>query len=567
MGLLTASLLALAAFAVGAALAAFLVSVLARSRQATFLATEQSRLATEQSRLAGEHARQAAALETSTQEQLARSRAALEEGLAQERARLAQERTRILQERSADETAAQARRADLAERGERSDSRDAKLAEREAHLQRMLEGVDKRDAKLRELDAGLAGREQELLEREARRTQELAERLAGVEARRSEIERRLTAIAGMTADEAKAELLRRLDSELVIEQNERIARAEKDYAARAKELGIEIVGRAIQRYAAEHTAETTITRVKLADEELKGRIIGKEGRNIKAFEQATGVDLIIDETPGTITISCFSGLRREMARRSLELLLEDGRVHPGRIEEVMVKVQQDMDREVIKLGEDAAFACDVSGLHPQLIRLLGKLQWRTSYGQNVLKHTQEVAFLCGTMAADLGLDPRLGRRCGLMHDIGKAIDHEQEGSHPELGYEALKRYGESEIVANAALAHHEGHAVLSAYTVLAAAADAISAARPGARSKNIEGYIKRLEQIEDIACSYHGVQKAYAIQAGRELRVIVSGKDVPDLELPKLARDIARRIEDEVAYPGEVKVTIIREMRHYAVAR
>ena len=567
MGLLTASLLALAAFAVGAALAAFLVSVLARSRQATFLATEQSRLATEQSRLAGEHARQAAALETSTQEQLARSRAALEEGLAQERARLAQERTRILQERSADETAAQARRADLAERGERSDSRDAKLAEREAHLQRMLEGVDKRDAKLRELDAGLAGREQELLEREARRTQELAERLAGVEARRSEIERRLTAIAGMTAEEAKAELLRRLDSELAIEQNERIARAEKDYAARAKELGIEIVGRAIQRYAAEHTAETTITRVKLADEELKGRIIGKEGRNIKAFEQATGVDLIIDETPGTITISCFSGLRREMARRSLELLLEDGRVHPGRIEEVMVKVQQDMDREVIKLGEDAAFACDVSGLHPQLIRLLGKLQWRTSYGQNVLKHTQEVAFLCGTMAADLGLDPRLGRRCGLMHDIGKAIDHEQEGSHPELGYEALKRYGESEIVANAALAHHEGHAVLSAYTVLAAAADAISAARPGARSKNIEGYIKRLEQIEDIACSYHGVQKAYAIQAGRELRVIVSGKDVPDLELPKLARDIARRIEDEVAYPGEVKVTIIREMRHYAVAR
>jgi ribonuclease Y len=567
MGLPTASLLALAAFAVGAALAAFLVSRLARRRQAAFVATEQTRLAAERARLAGELAHQAAALETSTREQLARSRIAIEDGLAQDRARLAQDRTRALAERSADEAAAQARRADLAERGERSDSRDAKLAEREAHLQRMLEGVDKRDAKLRDLDAALAKREQELIEREARRTQELAERLAGVEARRGEIEQRLTAIAGMTADEAKAELLRRLDSELVIEQNERIARAEKDYAARAKELGIEIVGRAIQRYAAEHTAETTVTKVKLADEEMKGRIIGKEGRNIKAFEQATGVDLIIDETPGTITISCFSGLRREMARRSLELLLEDGRVHPGRIEEVMVKVQQDMDREVIKLGEDAAFACDVSGLHPQLIRLLGKLQWRTSYGQNVLKHTQEVAFLCGTMAADLGLDPKLGRRCGLMHDIGKAIDHEQEGSHPELGYEALKRYGESEIVANAALAHHEGHAVLSAYTVLAAAADAISAARPGARSKNIEGYIKRLEQIEDIACSYHGVQKAYAIQAGRELRVIVSGKDVPDAELPKLARDIARRIEDEVAYPGEVKVTIIREMRHYAVAR
>ncbi len=361
--------------------------------------------------------------------------------------------------------------------------------------------------------------------------------------------------------------MRRLEESLVEEQARRIARHEKELAAKAKELGVEIVSRAIQRYAAEHTAETTITRVPLADEDLKGRIIGKEGRNIKSFEQATGVDLLIDETPGAITISCFSGLRREMARRTLVILLEDGRIHPGRIEEVMLKVQQDMDREVVKLGEDAAFACEVSGLHPQLIKLLGKLHWRTSYGQNVLKHTQEVAFLCAHMAGDLGLDPKLGRRCGLLHDIGKAIDHEQEGSHPELGYEALKRYGENEIVANAALAHHEGHAVLSAYTVLAAAADAISAARPGARSKNVEGYIKRLEQIEEIACSFKGVQKAYAIQAGRELRVIVSGREVADAELPKLARDIARRIEDEVAYPGEVKVTLIRELRHFAVAR
>jgi ribonuclease Y len=251
----------------------------------------------------------------------------------------------------------------------------------------------------------------------------------------------------------------------------------------------------------------------------------------------------------------------------LIILLDDGRIHPARIEEVLLKVQQEMDRELFKLGEEAAYTVEVSGLHPQLIKLLGKLHFRTSYGQNVLKHTQEVAFLCGAMAADLGLDAKLGRRCGLMHDIGKAIDHEQEGSHPQLGYDALKRYNESEIVANAALAHHEGHAPISAYTVLAAAADAISAARPGARSHNTENYLKRLAQMELIACSRPGVQKAYAIQAGRELRVIINGHTVPDGEMAKAARDIARQIEEQCSYPGEVKVTLIREMRQIAMAR
>jgi ribonuclease Y len=409
----------------------------------------------------------------------------------------------------------------------------------------------------------LREREESFEKREA----QITERLNGVVAKETEIDGRLAAIAGMTVEQAKDELLKRLDAALTAEQAERISKMEKDLQGRAKEMGTTIITHAIQRYAAEHTAETTIARIKIADEDVKGRIIGKEGRNIKAFEQVTGVDLLIDETPGYITISCFSGLRREMARRALETLIADGRIQPARIEEVMAKVEQDMDREVAKLGEDAAFECEVSGLHPQLLKLLGKLQYRTSYGQNVLQHTKEVAFLCAAMAAELGLDPKLARRCGLMHDIGKAIDHEQEGSHPELGYEALKRFGENEIVANAALAHHEGHPVLSAYTTLAAAADAISAARPGARSKNVENYLKRLEQIEDIACTYQGVQKAYAIQAGRELRVIVSGRSVPDNELPKLAHDIARRIEAEVAYPGEVKVTVIREMRHYAVAR
>ncbi len=491
------------------------------------------------------HERTLQQLQATAVAESAQHRLALEADLARERAAAAQDR-----ERAARELAA------ASEAEERARRRELKLAEREASLDHKLEAIDVRDTRLRALEAEIA-----------RREQSFADRVKYLDGREQGIELRLSEISGLSRDEAREEIMRRLDASLSAEQGERIARHEKDLQARHKELAIEIVGRAIQRYAAEHTAETTSAKIKLADEEMKGRIIGKEGRNIKAFEQATGVDLLLDDQPGVLTISCFSGLRREMARRTLTVLIEDGRIHPGRIEEVMAKVQQDMDREVLKLGEDAAFAVEVSGLHPQLLRLLGKLQWRTSYGQNVLQHTQEVAFLCGAMASDLGLDPKLGRRCGLLHDIGKAIDHEQEGSHPELGYEALKRYGESEIVANAALAHHEGRPVLSAYTVLAAAADAISAARPGARSKNVEGYIKRLEKLEEIACAQHGVQKAYCIQAGRELRVIVSGKDVPDADLPKLARDIAKRIEDEVAFPGEVKVTIIRELRHTAVAR
>ena len=527
---------------VAAAAGAGLTALLSASRRRRALDDARQALA---SRLKAEHDAALLQLQAAAQADLARHRQQLESDLARDRALVVQDRERAAREATL-----------AAEAEERVRRREAKLAERETSLDRKLEAIDARDSRLRALEGEIA-----------RREQSFADRAKSLDVREQGIELRLGEISGLSRDEAREEILRRLDASLAAEQGERIARHEKDLHTRHKELAVEIVGRAIQRYAAEHTAETTSAKIKLADEEMKGRIIGKEGRNIKAFEQATGVDLLLDDQPGVLTISCFSGLRREMARRTLTVLIEDGRIHPGRIEEVMAKVQQDMDREVLKLGEDAAFAVEVSGLHPQLLRLLGKLQWRTSYGQNVLQHTQEVAFLCGAMASDLGLDPKLGRRCGLLHDIGKAIDHEQEGSHPELGYEALKRYGESEIVANAALAHHEGRPVLSAYTVLAAAADAISAARPGARSKNVEGYIKRLEKLEEIACAQHGVQKAYCIQAGRELRVIVSGKDVPDADLPKLARDIAKRIEDEVTFPGEVKVTIIRELRHTAVAR
>ena len=509
-------------------------------------------IANEKARLAEEQIQAKSRLDTQQSEMLAGSRKALEQTYA-EREAAAERREAQLASRelahSSREQATTNREKALGEREAGWAGREKAFAEREKSVERALTSAESRDARLRT------------------REDELEQRTAAAVAAEQAASARIAEIAKLTPEQARAEVLAKAELELSTELAARVSRADKDYQSRAKELAIEHVSRAIQRYAAEHTAESTFSKIKLPDEEAKGRIIGKEGRNIKAFETATGVDVIIDETPDSVTISCFDPVRRELARRTLETLLSDGRIQPARIEEVLAKVQAEMDRELMQRGEDAAFATEVSGLHPQLIKLLGKLHFRTSYGQNVLKHTQEVAFLCGAMAADLGLDPKLGRRCGLLHDIGKAIDHEQEGSHPELGYQALKRYNESELVANAALAHHEGHAVISAYTTLAAAADAISAARPGARSQNTENYLKRLTQLETIACSAPGVQKAYAIQAGRELRVIVNGHHVADGEMAKIARDIARNISDQVAFPGEVKVTLIREMRHIAVAR
>ena len=435
-------------------------------------------------------------------------------------------------------------------------SKESNVSEREHALSSKQSSIDKRDAKLTQREEALE-EAQEALQGER---QSLAEQEAAVTAK-------LHDVAGLSPDEARQALFDRLDEELAAEQGAMISKRLADTEATIKEQATELVARAVQRYAAEHCAETTTAKVELADDDMKGRIIGKEGRNIRAFEMTTGVDLIIDDTPGVITVSCFDSMRREIARRTLVELLEDGRIQPARIEEVLAKVQQEIDREVLKMGEDAAYAADVSGLHPQILKLLGKLHFRTSYGQNVLVHSQEVAHLTAALCADMGLDPRLGRRCGLLHDIGKALDQEHEGSHPELGFAVLQRYGENEAVCNAALAHHEGHDVLTVYTTLTAAADAISAARPGARRENAERYIKRLEQLEDIACCFKGVMKAFAIQAGRELRVIANANIMQDEAMPKTARAIARRIEDEVAYPGEVKVTVIRETRKSAVAR
>jgi len=520
---------------VGAVAGSLATFALTRARSGAFLRAERERA---EAQLALERAEVEKRARDDAEREVGRREEAARRGLERDRESLDADRQRLLE-------------------------RERELGERERAAAERTGRLEARAATIEREEAGLADRERWLAERE--RT--LAEAEHALELAREQVDERLAEVADLPRDRARAELLERLDRELAEEQSRRILAHEQDLRARAKEVAIEIVGRAIQRYAAEHTADSTTAKVTLAEEDLKGRIIGKEGRNIRAFELATGVDLIVDDTPGVITVSCFDGVRREIARRALEELLEDRRIHPGRIEEIVARIQQDLDRETFRRGEDAALHCEVSGLHPQLVQLLGKLHYRTSYGQNVLVHTQEVAFLCGAMAADLGLDPKLARRCGLLHDIGKALDHEHEGSHPELGHAILKRYGENETVANAALAHHEGHEVLSPYTTFAAAADAISAARPGARRENAERYLKRLQQLEDIACTFKGVHKAYAIQAGRELRVFVDGGRIDDKVLPKVARDIARRIEGEVAYPGEVKVTLIRETRHSATAR
>ncbi len=511
-------------------------------------AERERSLTAERERLAADAARSADASLAEQRAALVRERAGLEADRTRlaaeiERQRLAGDTVRLAEERVAHS------RTDL----------DEDRRRHEAELRRLAtdrQVVEATQAKLTKRDEASLAREQALGVREAASA-----------AREATITAELARVAGLPVDEAKAELMGRLDKELAAEQAERIAIREKDIRERQKELAVEVISRAVQRYAAEHTAETTGARIKLPDEAFKGRIIGKEGRNIQAFEQIAGVDVVMDEAPDVIVVSCFDPVRREVARRALVLLIEDGRIQPARIEEVIARVRADLDREVALMGEDAAFACEVSGIHPQILRLLGKLHFRTSYGQNVLVHSQEAAFLCGAMASDLGLDPKMGRRCGLLHDVGKAIDHEQEGSHPQLGYEALKRYGESETVANAALAHHEGHEPLTAYTVLAAAADAISAARPGARRANTEQYLKRIAQLEAVAVNFPGVQKAYAVQAGRELRVLVNQHTIPDSELPRVARDITRAIASQVAFPGEIKVTLIREIRHVAIAR
>ena len=373
--------------------------------------------------------------------------------------------------------------------------------------------------------------------------------------------KRLEEIAGITAEEAKEELIAQIESEVKHELAQRLDELETEFKENADEKARNIISLAIQRCAADHVAETTISVVSIPSEDMKGRIIGREGRNIQKLETLTGVELIIDDTPEAITLSGFDPVRREIARLSLEKLIADGRIHPARIEEMVEKATHEVEAAVKQAGERATFEVGIHGINPELVRLLGRLRYRTSYGQNVLKHSIEVAFIAGMIADELGVDSTLAKRAGLLHDIGKAFPHDVEGSHVQIGVNAAKKYKESREVVHAIEAHHNDVDPKTIIAIIVQAADAISAARPGARREDLENYIKRLEKLEEIAKSFSGVDKAFAIQAGREIRVMVRPEDVADDGMKLIARDMAKKIQDEVKYPGQIKINVIRESR------
>ncbi len=378
---------------------------------------------------------------------------------------------------------------------------------------------------------------------------------------------RLQKISSLSAEEAKQILLNRMNEELNNEKAGLIKKQEEEMRTIMDKKAKEAVSLAIQKCAVEHTVETTVSVVNLPNDEMKGRVIGREGRNIRAFEMATGVDVIIDDTPEAVTLSAFDTVRREVARLSLEKLIADGRIHPGRIEEIVEKTKREMEEKIREEGERATFEAGVNGLHPELIKLLGRLKYRTSFGQNALQHSKEVSFLLGAMASEIGLDFRIARRVGLLHDIGKSVDHQIEGTHAKIGADLAKKYNEPFEVIHAIEAHHEEAQPQSLYAVLAVAADAISASRPGARRETLETYIKRLEKLESIANLFKGVEKSFAIQAGREIRVIVQPERISDNEAVNLARDIRKKIEEGMEYPGQIKVTVIRETRAIEYAK
>ncbi len=377
----------------------------------------------------------------------------------------------------------------------------------------------------------------------------------------------LLKVANLSMENARKLLLAEVEKDIESDAARIIQQRLEEANETAEAKGREIVTMAIQRYAAEHTSEATVSTVSIPSDEMKGRVIGREGRNIRAFEAATGVDVIVDDTPGVVVISAFDLVRREVARLSLEKLVQDGRIHPARIEELVEDTRQEVNRKIQEIGKQTVMDVGIRGMHTKLINLLGRLQYRTSYGQNVLQHSTEVAFLSQMIADEIGFDGTLAKRCGLLHDIGKAVDHEIEGTHPQIGADLCKRYGEADEVIEAAAGHHGDIKTQFIYTPIVSAADAISASRPGARRETLERYIKRLEKLEEIAGKFAGVKQAYAIQAGREVRVMVDAENVDDHLSAKVAHDIAKRIEEEMQYPGEVKVTLIREVRCVEYAR
>lgn len=449
--------------------------------------------------------------------------------------------------------------------------------EASAELERRRQEIEKLDQRIGEREERLADREERLHAEEVavaglreslgRREEKLRAREHELDTAKGEATRRLEQLAGMSAEEARRQVRQEVEGEARASAQAQ-ARQIRDQAQRDAERDARrIIAIATQRLAAEHTAETTVAAVALPSDEMKGRIIGREGRNIRAFELATGVDVIIDDTPDTVVVSCFDPIRREVARRSLEALVADGRIHPGRIEELVGKARGDLDGELVELGERAAYELEVNGLHAELLKLVGRMRYRTSYGQNLYEHSKEVAWLAGMMAAELHLDVQLARRGGLLHDVGKVLTHEHEGTHVQLGVEVARRWGEAPGVLNAIEAHHDDVAHESAESVLVQAADAISGSRPGARREAFESYMKRLRRLEEIAASYDGVEKTTVIQAGREVRVIVKPDTIDDGAAQTLSETIARRIEQELQYPGQIRVTVIRETRATDVAK
>ncbi len=431
------------------------------------------------------------------------------------------------------------------------------LKDEQRRLDRKLDEVQNELANLKKKEAHLVGREK----RCAGREQVMAAREKEIESLIGQQRDKLEAIAGIGRDQAKQMLMESIESEARLDAAKRLARIENDMKLEADRKGKNILALAIARYAGDYVADKTVSMVPLPNEEMKGRIIGREGRNIRAIEAATGIDIIIDDTPEAVILSGFNPIRREIARLALEQLISDGRIHPARIEEVVAKVTKDVELEIREAGEQATFDLGAHGVHPDLVNLIGRLKYRTSYGQNILQHSLEVAFLCGVMAAELGLDVKKAKRTGLLHDIGKAVDHEVEGSHAIIGRDLARKYGEADDVVYAIGAHHADQPPKSVLDILVQSADALSGARPGARKEMLQSYVKRLEDLENIANSFKGVEKSYAIQAGRDLRIIVDSKVVRDDEALLMSQDIARKIEEQLTYPGQIRVTVIRETR------